>query len=103
MFKIIRVIHIPMKQKYRCYLQSNWRLAVSVLMKVLRIGIPIARRSRPELFSDFWAELSTVFEDFFFPASVDDQRQEDRVADESVDCQLIELLREEVLPYPAQV
>ena len=38
-----------------------------------------------------------------FPDSIDSQKQEDKVADETIDCQLVELLREEILPYPSQV
>jgi hypothetical protein len=102
LFKMIRVFHIPLKQKYRCYMQTNWRLAIKVLVKVLKCGLPIAR-SKPEMFVDFWAELACVFEDFFFPDSIEEQKQEDKVADEAIDCQLVELLREEVLPYPTQV
>ena len=34
LFKLTRVLHAPLRQKYRCYLQSNWRLAIKVLLKV---------------------------------------------------------------------
>merc|ERR1712223_1796233 len=30
-FKAIRLLHIPLRQKYRCYIQSNWRVAISAL------------------------------------------------------------------------
>ena len=70
--------------------------------KVLKCGLPIAR-SKPELFGEFWDELASVFEGFLFPDSIDSQKQEDKIADETVDCQLVELLREEILPFPSQV
>ena len=44
LFKVIRVLHTPLRQKYRCFLNSNWRVAVNVLIKVLKCGIPVARR-----------------------------------------------------------
>ncbi len=102
LFKMTRALHVPLKQKYRCYLQSNWRLANKVLLKVLRCGLPMAR-SKPDLFAEFWDELAALFQDFLFPESIEDQKQEDKVADETIDCDMIKLLREDVLPYPKQV
>merc|ERR1712223_676636 len=106
-FKAIRLLHIPLRQKYRCYIQSNWRVAINALIKVLRCGIPIAREhkaiDKDSQFSDYWAELGEVLECFLFPECTEDQRQEDRMADEAVDCHIVELLREEVLPFPNQV
>ena len=102
LFKLTRILHIPLKQKYKCYLQSNWRLSNKILHKVLKCGLPIAR-SKPEQFQEFWDELASLFEDFLFPESMEDQKQEDKVADEAVDGQMVQLLREEVLPYPSQV
>jgi len=71
-------------------------------IRVLRCGLPIARE-KPEHFADFWAELGSLLEGFLFPDSSEDQKQEDRMADEAVDCHIIELLREEVLPFPKEV
>ena len=34
LFKLTRVLNAPLRQKYRCYTQSNWRLAIKVLLKV---------------------------------------------------------------------
>ena len=34
LFKLTRVLNAPLRQKYRCYLHSNWRLAIKVLLKV---------------------------------------------------------------------
>ena len=68
----------------------------------MRNGLPIARE-KPEYLVDSWAELGSLLEGFLFPDSSEDQKQEDRMADEAVDCHIIELLREEVLPYPKEV
>ena len=103
LFKMIRVLHIPLRQKYKCYLQSNWRLAVKTMNTILKSGLPIARSHLGGIFNDFWDELAILFENFLFPESIEDQKQEDKVADEAIDCQLIQLLREEVLPFPTQV
>lgn len=57
-------------------------------------------REKEEYFVDFWTELGCVLEGFLFPDSVEDQKQEDRLADETIDIQIIQILREEVLPFP---
>ena len=107
LFKAIRLLHIPLRQKYRCYVQSNWRVSINALIKILRCGFPIARDNiRKEgvcQFADFWDELGEVLECFLFPECTEHQRQEDKIADEAVDCHIVELLREEVLPFPNQV
>ena len=106
-FKIIRLLHVPLRQKYKCYLQSNCRIAINAMIKILRCGIPIARNCKNKdndpQFSDFWSELGEVLECFLFPEYTEEQKQEDRMADEAVDCHIVELVREEVLPYPNQV
>merc|ERR1719273_2061862 len=106
-FKMVRLLHIPLRQKYKCYMPSNWRVAINCLIKMLRSGIPVAREytssDSDTQFSEFWAELGEVLDCFLFPDSTEEQRQEDRMADEAVDCHIVELLREEVLPYPTQV
>ena len=91
--------------QYACFKQSNWRVTINVLIKVLKEGIPLVRETpnAVERFSQFWGQLASVLEHFLFPESVQEQRQEDRMADEAVDCHIIELLREEVLPFPNAV
>ena len=91
--------------QYSCFKQSNWRVTINVLIKVLKEGIPLVRETpnAMERFSQFWGQLASVLEHFLFPESVQEQRQEDRMADEAVDCHIIELLREEVLPFPNAV
>merc|ERR1719273_8492 len=77
------------------------------MIKILRCGIPIARdyknKDADSPFSDFWSELGEVLQCFLFPECTEEQKQEDRMADEAVDCHIVELLREEVLPFPNQV
>ena len=103
LFKLTRILHIPLRQKYKCYQQSNWRLAHKVLLQALKCGLPIARSKPVDLFQEFWDELASLFEDFLFPESIEEQKQEDKVTDEAIDCQMVQLLREEILPYPSQV
>lgn len=104
MFKIAQTLRTPLKLKYQCVKQSNWRVAINVLIKVLREGLPLARkRSQGRDFKAFWSELALVLEYFLFPESIQEQDQEDKMADEALDCHLIEILREEVLPHPGSI
>jgi hypothetical protein len=59
--------------------------------------------SSTDHFNEFWDELASLFEDFLFPESIEEQKQEDKVADEAIDSSMVQLLREEILPYPSQV
>ncbi len=102
----VKVFRSPLRLKYRCFRDSNWRTSVNVLLKVLRTGIPLARSLEEEVkvtAEPFWEELAQVLEHFLFSESALEQRQEERMADEAVDCHIIELLREEVLPFPNAV
>ena len=105
--RCVQVLKTPLKAKYQCFRDSNWRVAMSVLIKILENGIPLARAKSPSLdaeeksrFDGFWSELSNTLEHFLFPESIHDQKQEERMADEAVDCHIIELLRDQVLPFP---
>ena len=44
-----------------------------------------------DYFADFWSELAELFDNFLFPDSMDEQKQEDRSQDESIDVLIIEL------------
>ncbi len=104
LYKTVEVLRTPLRLKYRCFRDSDWRTSVNVLLKILRAGIPIARRNNGgKDYDPFWSELAATLEHFLFPESAADQRQEERMADEALDCHIIELLREEVLPYPESV
>uniref|UniRef100_A0A8C0LDY5 Protein MON2 homolog n=1 Tax=Canis lupus dingo TaxID=286419 RepID=A0A8C0LDY5_CANLU len=41
---IIKTLRVPLSLKYSCPSESTWKLAVSSLLKVLSIGLPVARQ-----------------------------------------------------------
>lgn len=100
LFSIIEALHVPLSMKYDCPSHTTWKLAVTCLLSVLQTGLPLARK-HPHNFQDLWPQLADTLDKFLFPTSTPnaDRSPEDAAADEAVDCQVIELLREEVLPH----
>lgn len=100
--EIIATLHTPLAQKYNCVSGSVWKLAASSLITVLKVGLKVAR-SHGNQFSKMWKELADTLNDFLFPShcapSLGDKGLEEMVSDEQTDCQIIELLRTEVLPF----
>ncbi|KAF4792345.1 hypothetical protein TURU_121228 [Turdus rufiventris] len=67
---IIKTLRIPLSLKYSCPSESTWKLAVSSLLKVLSIGLPVARQHASSgKFDSMWPELANTFEDFLFTKS----------------------------------
>ncbi|XP_046428999.1 protein MON2 homolog isoform X1 [Neodiprion fabricii] len=101
---IIEALHVPLSMKYNCPSPTTWKLAVTSLLAVLHTGLPLAR-TYPEQFSSMWTELADTLDDFLFPKSVitTERGAEEVQADEAVDCQVMELLRDEVLPHSQHV
>ncbi|XP_047354852.1 protein MON2 homolog isoform X2 [Vespa velutina] len=97
---IIEALHVPLSMKYACPSSTTWKLAVTSLLAVLHTGLPLARKY-PEHFQSMWPELASTLDDFLFPKSVINVERgaEEIQADEAVDCQVMELLRDEVLPH----
>lgn len=62
-----QTLKMPLGLKYACPSESTWKLAVSSLLKVLSIGLPVARQHTSSgKFETMWPELANAFEDFLF-------------------------------------
>lgn len=62
-----QTLRVPLSLKYSCPSESTWKLAVSSLLKVLSIGLPVARQHASSgKFDTMWPELANTFEDFLF-------------------------------------
>lgn len=101
---IITTLHIPLALKYNCVSSSVWKLAANSLINVLKVGLKVAR-THGNQFSSMWNELSATLNDFLFPTTCapTDKGLDELVADEATDCQIIELLKTEVLPYSNRI
>ncbi|XP_037907326.1 protein MON2 homolog isoform X2 [Hermetia illucens] len=103
--EIIKALKVPLSLKYKCMSSSTWKLAISSLLSVLHTGFQVAR-SRPNYFTGMWTDLFETLDQFLFPTSVctvEDRGLEEIVLDETIDCQVIELLRDEILPYSNEI
>lgn len=103
--EIIKALHIPLSLKYKCMSASTWKLAISSLMTVLHTGLPVARNHTKQ-FAPMWKDLSDTLDQFLFPKSVcvvEDRGLDELVLDETIDCQVIELIRDEILPFSHEI
>ncbi|KAJ8951458.1 hypothetical protein NQ318_006891 [Aromia moschata] len=102
--EIIVALHTPLALKYNCVSNSVWKLAANSLITILKVGLKVAR-SQGNQFSSMWDELAKTLNDFLFPntCASADKGLEEMVSDEATDCQIIELLRTEVLPYSKSI
>ncbi|TDG45537.1 hypothetical protein AWZ03_008043 [Drosophila navojoa] len=98
---IVKALRTPLAMKYKCLSSSTWKLAISSLISVLHTGLKVAR-AKPQHFASLWDDLADTLDKFLFPVNVctiEDRGLEEIVLDETIDCQVIELLRDEVLPF----
>lgn len=99
---IIKTLRIPLSLKYSCPSESTWKLAVSSLLKVLSIGLPVARQHASSgKFDSMWPELANTFEDFLFTKSIppDNLSIQEFQRNESIDVEVVQLISTEILPY----
>ncbi|VDM21618.1 unnamed protein product [Wuchereria bancrofti] len=97
---IVKCLAQPMELKYQCPSQSTWKAAASAFGTVLRLGLPIARQYS-RYFNTIWPVIAETLDRFLFnnsrpscPLNADERKRH-----EFIDCQLIELIRTEILPY----
>ncbi|KAJ8394001.1 hypothetical protein AAFF_G00055340 [Aldrovandia affinis] len=99
---IIKTLRMPLGLKHACPSESTWRLAVSALLKVLSVGLPVARQHTSSgRFDAMWPELANAFEDFLFPKSAppDNLSIQEFQKNESIDVEVVQLISTEILPF----
>ncbi|KAM4676141.1 LOW QUALITY PROTEIN: protein MON2 homolog [Discoglossus pictus] len=99
---VIKTLRVPLSLKYACPSESTWKLAVSSLLKVLSVGLPVARQHASSgKFDGMWPELANTFEDFLFTKSTppDNLSIEEFQRNESIDVEVVQLISSEILPY----
>ncbi|XP_041693054.1 protein MON2 homolog isoform X2 [Coregonus clupeaformis] len=99
---IIKTLRMPLGLKYACPSESTWKLAVSSLLKVLSIGLPVARQHASSgMFETMWPELANAFEDFLFTKSTppDNVSIQEFQMNEAIDVEVVQLISTEILPF----
>ncbi|CAD5219486.1 unnamed protein product [Bursaphelenchus okinawaensis] len=101
---ICRAIKEPLSLKYQCPSQTTWKIAANFFVQICGIGLPIARENVVQ-FSGLWNVLADAIEDFLFTKSKSETplNADERKRHEYIDCQIIELVRVEVLPYASRL
>ncbi|XP_076468992.1 protein MON2 homolog [Babylonia areolata] len=101
---IIKMLRLPLGLKYDCPSSSTWQEAVTAFHAVLTVGLPVARKHVSE-FEGMWHELGLLLEDFLFTKhpSPPTLSMEDFTRDEAIDCKMVHLIRDEILPYAGTV
>ncbi|GJQ68018.1 hypothetical protein Trydic_g10661 [Trypoxylus dichotomus] len=101
---IIAVLYVPLSMKYNCISSGTWKLATNSLITVLKVGLPVARNNGNQ-FDSMWKQLADTLNVFLFPKTCPpaDRGLDEFVSDEAADCQLIELLCTQVLPYSSTI
>ncbi|XP_028666343.1 protein MON2 homolog isoform X1 [Erpetoichthys calabaricus] len=100
--QIIKTLRIPLSMKYSCPSESTWKLAVASLLKVLSIGLPVARQHASSgKFDTMWPELANAFEDFLFTKSLppDNLSIQEFQKNERIDVEVVQLISTEILPF----
>nr|XP_014346741.1 PREDICTED: protein MON2 homolog isoform X2 [Latimeria chalumnae] len=100
--KIIKTLRIPLSLKYACPSESTWKLAVFSLLKVLSIGLPVARQHASSgKFDSMWPELASTIEEYLFSKSSppDNLSIQEFQKNESIDVEVVQLISTEILPF----
>ncbi|KAK7101826.1 protein MON2 homolog [Littorina saxatilis] len=101
---VLKMLRLPLGLKYDCPSPSTWQQAITAFFSVITLGLPVARK-HPADFEGMWQELARLFEDFLFTKhpSPPTLSMEDFQRDEAIDCKMVHLIRDEILPYASNV
>ncbi|XP_065165196.1 protein MON2 homolog isoform X2 [Atheta coriaria] len=99
--EIIRALHLPLSLKYACPSNSTWKLAANSFIVILKVGLPVVRMLKNANNNEMWDQLALTLNEYLFPKTCmpPDRGLDEIVSDEATDCQLIEILRTQVLPF----
>lgn len=102
--EILEVLIVPLSRRYDRRYINSWNLSVSSLMRVLSTGIPLARTHYKQ-FSSMWPQLALTLDQLLFPKAdpPPEMTPEEILEDERVDCQIIDLLKDEVLSHSSMI
>ncbi|KAK3103837.1 hypothetical protein FSP39_022311 [Pinctada imbricata] len=97
---VFQTFRLPLSMKYSCPSPSTWALAINSLLSVLNVGLTVARKHE-SAFHSMWSELAQTLEEFLFSKhpSPPTLSVEDFQRDEAVDCKVILMVRDDILPF----
>ncbi|XP_021343975.1 protein MON2 homolog isoform X2 [Mizuhopecten yessoensis] len=97
---IIKTFRLPLGYKYNCPSPTTWTLVIHSLLTILNVGLSVARKHETA-FQSMWPELAHTLEEFLFSKSTSPPTMsvEDFQRDEAIDCKVIQMIRDDILPY----
>lgn len=98
---ILQTLYVPLSLKYSCPNSSTWKLSIECLFKILKKSLPIVYKYKGNSFESMWLDLAKIFEEFLFTKNISTSELpiEAIQKDEMIDCQLIELIRDDILVH----
>ncbi|KAJ8301796.1 hypothetical protein KUTeg_020783 [Tegillarca granosa] len=98
--QIIKTFRLPLGLKYNCPSPTTWMLVINALLSILNIGLPVTRKNEAA-FKSMWSELALTLEEFLFSKhpSPPTLSVEDFQKDETVDCKVVYMIRDDILPF----
>ncbi|GMR48422.1 hypothetical protein PMAYCL1PPCAC_18617 [Pristionchus mayeri] len=100
---VVSSLSSPLSLKYECLSDSTWKLAANCFISTLKTALPLARNN-PDHYMSLWQEIADALNNFLFTKNVNVRLSPDeRRRDEFIDCQMIDLLRTEILPYSSSL
>ncbi|WKY07427.1 hypothetical protein Q1695_007124 [Nippostrongylus brasiliensis] len=100
---IVKFLGEPLYMKYSCLSPTTWKLAASSLMTVLKIAVPLGRQ-QVDHFAPLWPAICDTLEKFLFTPNVCPRLAADeRKRDELAECQIVELVRSELLLHSSSL
>uniref|UniRef100_UPI00358F2E5D protein MON2 homolog isoform X2 n=1 Tax=Myxine glutinosa TaxID=7769 RepID=UPI00358F2E5D len=100
--KIVKTLRLPLGLRYGCPSESTWHLAVSSLLSVLCVGLPVARQHTASArFDSMWPELAGTFRDFLFPTCLPPENMslQEFQENENIDVQVVQLIGSDILSH----
>uniref|UniRef100_A0A8R1YAA6 Protein MON2 homolog n=1 Tax=Pristionchus pacificus TaxID=54126 RepID=A0A8R1YAA6_PRIPA len=100
---VVASLSSPLSLKYECLSESSWKLSANCFISTLKTALPLARNN-PDHYISLWKEVADTLNNFLFTKNINVRLSPDeRRRDEFIDCQMIDLLRTEILPYSASL
>ncbi|KAI5726742.1 hypothetical protein M8J76_007765 [Diaphorina citri] len=102
--KILESFNQSLSRRYDPSYQGTWKLTVQSFLSVVQTGVPLARCGG-EHTGPMWTQLALMLDNLLFPKSAPsaEMTPDEMLEDETVDCHIVEFLKDEILSYSNQI
>ncbi|KAI5732118.1 hypothetical protein M8J77_021836 [Diaphorina citri] len=102
--KILESFNQSLSRRYDPSYQGTWKLTVQSFLSVVQTGVPLARCGG-EHTGPMWTQLALMLDNLLFPKSAPsaEMTPDEMLEDETVDCHIVQFLKDEILSYSNQI